>query len=105
MVALPVIPRKKYPAPLALIGTGIKTPGAQTLTEAKISANKKGKTVLFGASRRIAILDTKKPAELGFMRVCQCLRGLGWEGLEPSTNALKGRCSTIELPTRKRRKI
>jgi hypothetical protein len=24
---------------------------------------------------------------------------LGWEGLEPSTNALKGRCSTIELPT------
>jgi hypothetical protein len=28
--------------------------------------------------------------------------GVGWEGLEPSTNALKGRCSTIELPTRKR---
>lgn len=28
--------------------------------------------------------------------------GMGWEGLEPSTNALKGRCSTIELPTRKR---
>ena len=27
--------------------------------------------------------------------------GLGWEGLEPSTNALKGRCSTIELPTRR----
>ena len=25
---------------------------------------------------------------------------VGWEGLEPSTNALKGRCSTIELPTR-----
>lgn len=25
---------------------------------------------------------------------------MGWEGLEPSTNALKGRCSTIELPTR-----
>jgi len=24
---------------------------------------------------------------------------VGWEGLEPSTNALKGRCSTIELPT------
>ena len=28
--------------------------------------------------------------------------GVGWEGLEPSTNALKGRCSTIELPTRER---
>src|SRR5437764_1567723 len=25
---------------------------------------------------------------------------LGWAGLEPATNALKGRCSTIELPTR-----
>lgn len=24
---------------------------------------------------------------------------VGWDGLEPSTNALKGRCSTIELPT------
>ena len=28
---------------------------------------------------------------------------LGWAGLEPATNALKGRCSTIELPTRLRR--
>ncbi len=28
------------------------------------------------------------------------LKGVGWDGLEPSTNALKGRCSTIELPTR-----
>ena len=27
-------------------------------------------------------------------------RGVGWAGLEPATNALKGRCSTIELPTR-----
>ena len=26
-------------------------------------------------------------------------KGLGWVGLEPTTNALKGRCSTIELPT------
>jgi hypothetical protein len=26
---------------------------------------------------------------------------VGWLGLEPRTNALKGRCSTIELPTRK----
>jgi hypothetical protein len=26
---------------------------------------------------------------------------LGWVGLEPTTNALKGRCSTIELPTRR----
>jgi hypothetical protein len=28
-------------------------------------------------------------------------KGMGWVGLEPTTNALKGRCSTIELPTRK----
>ena len=28
------------------------------------------------------------------------VRGVGWVGLEPTTNALKGRCSTIELPTR-----
>ncbi len=27
-------------------------------------------------------------------------KALGWVGLEPTTNALKGRCSTIELPTR-----
>jgi hypothetical protein len=26
-------------------------------------------------------------------------REMGWPGLEPGTNALKGRCSTIELPT------
>ena len=25
---------------------------------------------------------------------------VGWAGLEPATNGLKGRCSTIELPTR-----
>ncbi len=25
---------------------------------------------------------------------------MGWVGLEPTTNALKGHCSTIELPTR-----
>jgi hypothetical protein len=25
---------------------------------------------------------------------------VGWVGLEPTTNALKGRCSTVELPTR-----
>ena len=31
--------------------------------------------------------------------------GVGWEGLEPSTNALKGRCSTIELPTRAEDKL
>src|SRR5581483_11794060 len=29
---------------------------------------------------------------------------MGWAGLEPATNALKGRCSTIELPTRKEAK-
>ena len=28
------------------------------------------------------------------------VKDLGWAGLEPATNALKGRCSTIELPTR-----
>ena len=27
--------------------------------------------------------------------------GVGRVGLEPTTNALKGRCSTIELPTRR----
>jgi hypothetical protein len=27
------------------------------------------------------------------------LGNMGWVGLEPTTNALKGRCSTIELPT------
>lgn len=34
------------------------------------------------------------------MRTFGLWEGVGWEGLEPSTNALKGRCSTIELPTR-----
>jgi hypothetical protein len=27
------------------------------------------------------------------------IKYLGWVGLEPTTNALKGRCSTVELPT------
>src|SRR4051812_32292411 len=31
--------------------------------------------------------------------------GGGWVGLEPTTNALKGRCSTIELPTRTERSV
>jgi hypothetical protein len=31
----------------------------------------------------------------------QLLQRMGWLGLEPRTNALKGRCSTIELPTRR----
>jgi hypothetical protein len=30
------------------------------------------------------------------------IKYLGWVGLEPTTNALKGRCSTIELPTPRR---
>jgi hypothetical protein len=30
---------------------------------------------------------------------------VGWVGLEPTTNALKGRCSTIELPTRVGRNV
>jgi hypothetical protein len=32
---------------------------------------------------------------------------VGWPGLEPGTNSLKGYCSTIELPTlgRERRKL
>jgi hypothetical protein len=29
---------------------------------------------------------------------------MGWVGLEPTTNALKGRCSTVELPTRVRKR-
>src|SRR4051812_29507926 len=34
-----------------------------------------------------------------------CSVGVGWVGLEPTTNALKGRCSTIELPTRAERNV
>ena len=30
---------------------------------------------------------------------------MGWVGLEPTTNALKGRCSTIELPTPRERPL
>ena len=30
---------------------------------------------------------------------CHSKKKVGWVGLEPTTNALKGRCSTIELPT------
>lgn len=26
---------------------------------------------------------------------------VGWEGFEPTTNGLKGHCSTVELPTQK----
>ncbi len=33
------------------------------------------------------------------------LSNLGWAGLEPAANALKGRCSTIELPTRARERF
>ena len=29
----------------------------------------------------------------------QAIQKMGWAGLEPAANALKGRCSTIELPT------
>jgi hypothetical protein len=35
-----------------------------------------------------------------FISLDRVFKRVGWEGLEPSTNALKGRCSTIELPTR-----
>ncbi len=35
---------------------------------------------------------------------CPLFVMVGWEGLEPSTNALKGRCSTIELPTHRPRR-
>ena len=56
--------------------------------------------VLLGAFQCIAIQGARKLAEPIFMGGCECLSGVGWEGLEPSTNALKGRCSTIELPTR-----
>jgi hypothetical protein len=33
-------------------------------------------------------------------REAEAMIKVGWLGLEPRTNALKGRCSTIELPTR-----
>jgi hypothetical protein len=29
---------------------------------------------------------------------------VGWQGFEPWTNGLKGRCSTAELPTRDRKR-
>ena len=43
-------------------------------------------------------------------RIISCFPGnlghpnqkMGWLGLEPRTNALKGRCSTIELPTQEK---
>ena len=53
--------------------------------------------MLFCAFQCIAIQDMKKPAELDFMRVCGLCWGVGWEGLEPSTNALKGHCLQIEI--------
>jgi hypothetical protein len=41
------------------------------------------------------------PAHLKFRHFSSGVvwKGVGWVGLEPTTNALKGRCSTIELPT------
>ena len=56
--------------------------------------------MLVCAFRCSAIQGTKNPVERDFMWVCGPCGEVGWEGLEPSTNALKGRCSTIELPTR-----
>ncbi len=44
----------------------------------------------WGFAAALRALSNRKPL----------FRGLGWVGLEPTTNALKGRCSTIELPTR-----
>ena len=54
--------------------------------------------MLVCAFRCSAIQGTKNPVERDFMWVCGPCGEVGWEGLEPSTNALKGRCSTIELP-------
>lgn len=39
-----------------------------------------------------------QPLDLPMPRISRA-KTVGWEGLEPSTNALKGHCSTIELPT------
>jgi hypothetical protein len=47
-----------------------------------------------GITRRAAI-EARFPVKMGLQM------GVGWVGLEPTTNALKGRCSTIELPTRR----
>src|SRR5262252_5158486 len=55
-----------------------------------------GARKLRGGHRRAVSLTT------GFVRhvVGQMV---GWVGIEPTTTALKGRCSTAELPTRTRR--
>ena len=44
---------------------------------------------------------TQAASRAFILQVTEGKRKLGWVGLEPTTNALKGRCSTIELPTRK----
>jgi hypothetical protein len=41
-----------------------------------------------------------RPEKIGRRSVQFHFSRVGWVGLEPTTNALKGRCSTIELPTR-----
>ena len=47
----------------------------------------------------------KKTRRISIHAGCEVFRGLGWVGLEPTTNALKGHCSTIELPTREVREV
>ena len=44
--------------------------------------------------------STFEPSQSTFEQAPTMKRKVGWVGLEPTTNALKGRCSTIELPTR-----
>ena|SRR5213080_2127632 len=51
--------------------------------------------------------DARDPQSIRYNAVQKCRAGykpkaiqkMGWAGLEPAANALKGRCSTIELPT------
>ena len=64
---------------------------------------KSQKAVFFG--KKWQILPAAKGGVSSWISLCKPLvfsglRVVGGEGLEPSTNALKGRCSTIELPTR-----
>src|SRR6266568_1403411 len=40
-----------------------------------------------------------------FIALSLCLRLVGRVGLEPTTNGLKGRCSTTELPTQPRGRV
>ena len=45
------------------------------------------------------LLEDRPPEDQVVERLPRRKGRLGWVGLEPTTNALKGRCSTVELPT------